>query len=72
MFLANTTKLMTALLFAEKYSKTDLITYTATAKAQPEYSLDINYMKTNNRDNDSWRNHYQPDVVMKTLLLYSS
>jgi len=71
MFLASTTKLMTALLFAEKHSKTDLITYTATAKAQPEYSLDLNYMKTNNRAL-SVGDTMSADVVMKSLLLYSA
>jgi D-alanyl-D-alanine carboxypeptidase len=71
MFLASTTKLMTALLFAEKYNKTDLITYTETAKAQPEYSLDINYMKTNNKTM-TVGDTLSADVVMKTLLLYSA
>lgn len=71
MFLASTTKLMTALLFAENRTKTDLITYTATAKAQPEYSLDINYMKTNNRTM-TVGDTLSADVVMKTLLLYSA
>ena len=71
MFLASTTKLMTALLFAEKYSKTDLITYTETAKARPEYSLDINYMKTNNKTM-TVGDTISADVVMKTLLLYSA
>ncbi|HEY5524143.1 MAG TPA: serine hydrolase, partial [Clostridium sp.] len=71
MFLASTTKLMTSLLFAEKFNKTDLITYTATAKAQPEYSLDFNYMKTNNRTM-TVGDTLSADVVMKSLLLYSA
>ena len=71
MFLASTTKLMTALLFAEKFNKTDLITYTGTAKAQPEYSLDLNYMKTNNKAM-TVGDTLSADVVMKSLLLYSA
>ena len=36
---ASTTKLMTALLFAENKKKTDVISYTADAKAQPEFTM---------------------------------
>jgi len=36
---ASTTKLMTALLFAENKKKTDVITYSADAKAQPEFTM---------------------------------
>lgn len=71
MALASTTKLMTSLLFAEKFNKTDLITYTETAKSQPEFSLDLNYMKTNNRTM-TIGDKLSADVVMKTLLLYSA
>ncbi|PRR81279.1 D-alanyl-D-alanine carboxypeptidase family protein [Clostridium vincentii] len=71
MFLASTTKLMTSLLFAEKFNKTDSITYTETAKAQPPYSLDSNYMKTNNKEM-TVGDTLSADVVMKTLLLYSA
>jgi D-alanyl-D-alanine carboxypeptidase len=39
---ASTTKLLTALLFAENKQKTDAIKYTESAKAQPEYSIDKN------------------------------
>lgn len=39
---ASTTKLMTALLLAESKKKTDLLTYTASAKAQPEFSMNLN------------------------------
>jgi D-alanyl-D-alanine carboxypeptidase len=39
---ASTTKLLTSLLLAESKEKTDLLTYTASAKSQPEYSLNTN------------------------------
>ncbi len=42
MYPASTTKLMTALLLAESKKKTDLLTYTASAKAQPEFSMNLN------------------------------
>jgi len=39
---ASTTKLLTSLLLAESKKKTDTLTYTASAKSQPEYSLNTN------------------------------
>ncbi|WP_251859739.1 D-alanyl-D-alanine carboxypeptidase family protein [Clostridium sp. Marseille-Q2269] len=42
MYPASTTKYLTALLLAENKSKTDAIPYTASAKNQPEYSLNKN------------------------------
>jgi D-alanyl-D-alanine carboxypeptidase len=42
MYPASTTKLMTALLLAENKGKNDELNYTASAKAQPEYSLNVN------------------------------
>lgn len=41
-FPASTTKLMTALIFAENKNKTDEIKYTESAKAQPQDSIDKN------------------------------
>lgn len=42
MYPASTTKLLTALLLAENKNKSDMLTYTETAKSQPEYSLNTN------------------------------
>jgi len=42
MYPASTTKIMTALLLAEHKDKGDNLTYTESAKIQPEYSLDKN------------------------------
>ncbi len=42
MYPASTTKLLTALLLAEHKDKGDNLTYTESAKIQPEYSLDKN------------------------------
>jgi len=42
MYPASTTKLLTALLLSENKSKTDYLTYTESAKSQPEYSLNTN------------------------------
>lgn len=39
---ASMTKLMTALLLAEKKQKTDQLSYTADAKKQPEFSINVN------------------------------
>lgn len=39
---ASTTKLLTSLLLAESKKKTDPLTYTTSAKSQPEYSLNTN------------------------------
>lgn len=42
MYPASTTKLITALLLAENKHKDDLLKYTKDAKAQPEYSINLN------------------------------
>ncbi|WP_411679502.1 D-alanyl-D-alanine carboxypeptidase family protein [Clostridium thailandense] len=42
MYPASTTKLLTALIFAKNKSKTDVLTYTADAKVQPNVSLNVN------------------------------
>lgn len=69
-FLASTTKYMTALLFAEAKQKTDLITYSATAKAQPPYTLDNDYMKPYGKAM-TIGDTMTADTVMKGLLLFS-
>ena len=43
---ASTTKLLTALLLAENKTKTDMLTYTESAKKQPEYSFYNHYPKS--------------------------
>ncbi|NLK94179.1 MAG: D-alanyl-D-alanine carboxypeptidase [Clostridiales bacterium] len=71
MFLASTTKLMTALLFAENKSKTDTITYTDSAKAQPPYTMDSEQMKPSGKSmmvGDT----LDGDTTMKELLLFSA
>lgn len=70
MYLASTTKLMTALLFAEHNKKNDSITYTQSAKAQPEYSLDWNQMKPYGKS-FTVGDTLTADTVMKGLLLFS-
>jgi len=70
MYLASTSKLMTALLFAEHNKKTDSITYTESAKAQPEYSLDWNQMKPYGKS-FTVGDTLTADTVMKGLLLFS-
>lgn len=69
-FLASTTKFMTALLFAENKNKTDMLTYTSSAKSQPPYTLDNDYMKPYGKSltvGDS----ISADTIMKGLLLFS-
>jgi len=65
MYPASTTKLMTALLLAENKSKTDELKYTQSAKAQPEYSLNVNLHAIGLDETMSAAN------VMDGLLLYS-
>lgn len=64
---ASTTKLLTGLLLAENMSKNQEITFTKSAKDQPEYSLNINYMKNGMQVGDKML----ADDVMKGLLLFS-
>lgn len=70
MFLASTTKLMTALLFAENKSKTDKITYTETALAQPPYTVNSEQMLPNGKSMKVG-DTLDGDTVMKELLLFS-
>lgn len=65
-FPASTTKIMTALIFAEHASKADLVQYTDKALAQPSYAL--------HRDYGPISLGYQMtgDMVMKSLLIYSA
>ena len=64
---ASTTKLLTGLLLAENKNKTDQLEYTKSAKEQPEYSLNINYMHNTMQVGDK----ILADDIMKGLLLFS-
>lgn len=64
---ASTTKLLTGLLLAENKQKSDAIEFTESAKAQPEYSLNINFMHNSMKVGDTM----SADDVMKGLLLFS-
>lgn len=64
---ASTTKLLTGLLLAENKGKTDELQYTKSAKEQPEYSLNLNYMHNAMQPGDK----VSADDIMKGLLLYS-
>jgi D-alanyl-D-alanine carboxypeptidase len=64
---ASTTKLLTGLLLAENKSKNDILEFTKSAKAQPEYSLNINYMHNTMKVGDT----VSADDIMKGLLLFS-
>lgn len=66
MFPASTTKLMTALLFAENMKKEDTITYTESGKKQPEYSLNLNM------HNMPVGETMTAEAAMDALLLYSA
>lgn len=70
MFLASTTKLMTALLFAENKSKNDKITYTQTALAQPPYTVNSEQMLPHGKSMKVG-DTLDGDTVMKELLLFS-
>ncbi|ABS35591.1 D-alanyl-D-alanine carboxypeptidase family protein [Clostridium botulinum] len=65
MYPASTTKYLTALLLAENKGKNDNIPYTATAKSQPQYSLNINLHPINIGETIKAEN------VMDGLLLFS-
>lgn len=67
MYPASTTKLMTALLFAEKAEKTDQIPFTKTAAEQPAYSLHSNWPGVTMKVGDTM----SADDVMKGLLIFS-
>ncbi|MCE5221696.1 MAG: D-alanyl-D-alanine carboxypeptidase [Clostridium sp.] len=64
---ASTTKLLTGLLLAENKKPTDELEYTKSAKEQPEYSLNINYMHNTMQPGDT----VSADDIMKGLLLFS-
>lgn len=66
MYPASTTKLMTALLFAENKKKTDLISYSADAKSQPEFSMNLNLKPIALNETMSGKD------TMLALLLYSA
>lgn len=66
MFPASTTKMMTALLFAENKKKTDLIKYTESGKKQPEYSLNLNMHPMTVGETMT------AEAAMDALLLYSA
>lgn len=64
---ASTTKLLTGLLLAENKQKTDQLEFTQSAKEQPEYSLNLNYMHNTIQVGDK----ISADDIMKGLLLFS-
>lgn len=64
---ASTTKLLTGLLLAENKQKSDQLTYTEDAKAQPAYSLDESFMGGSMKVGDK----ISADDIMKGLLLFS-
>lgn len=64
---ASTTKLLTGLLLAENFEKNSEISFTKSAKEQPEYSLNINYMANKMKIGDKML----AEDVMKGLLLFS-
>jgi len=64
---ASTTKLLTGLLLAENKKNTDQLEYTKSAKEQPEYSLNLNYMHNTMQPGDK----VSADDIMKGLLLFS-
>jgi len=64
---ASTTKLLTGLLLAENKQKTDMLEFTKSAKEQPEYSINVNYMKNSMKVGDK----ILADDIMKGLLLFS-
>jgi len=64
---ASTTKLLTGLLLSEKKKSTDELEFTKSAKEQPEYSININYMHNTMKIGDK----ILADDIMKGLLLFS-
>lgn len=64
---ASTTKLLTGLILAENKQKNDELDYTKSAKEQPEYSLNLNYMHNTMQPGDK----VTADDIMKGLLLFS-
>ncbi len=64
---ASTTKLLTGLLLSENKQPTEDLEYTKSAKEQPEYSLNLNYMHNTMKPGDK----ITADDIMKGLLLFS-
>jgi len=64
---ASTTKLLTGLLLSENKQPTEDLEYTKSAKEQPEYSLNLNYMHNTMQPGDK----VTADDIMKGLLLFS-
>ncbi|OOM78223.1 D-alanyl-D-alanine carboxypeptidase [Clostridium sp. BL-8] len=64
---ASTTKLLTGLLLSENKKPTDELEYTKSAKEQPEYSINLNYMHNTMQPGDK----VGADDIMKGLLLFS-
>ncbi|WP_297421694.1 D-alanyl-D-alanine carboxypeptidase family protein [Clostridium sp.] len=64
---ASTTKLLTGLLLAENKQPSDQLEYTKSAKEQPEYSINLNYMHNTMQPGDK----VSADDIMKGLLLFS-
>ncbi|MEW8956841.1 D-alanyl-D-alanine carboxypeptidase family protein [Clostridium sp.] len=67
-FPASITKLLTGLLLAENKDKSDPITFTSSAKSQPQYSFDINIAMGKTKVGDTM----SADDAMKALLLFSA
>lgn len=63
---ASTTKLMTALILAENKKKTDILTYTASAKAQPQDSINTNIKAMKIGETMT------ADYAMKAILMFSA
>lgn len=63
---ASTTKIMTALIFAENFSKTDILTYTERALDQPSYALNKDYGPI------SLGYEMTAQNIMNSLLVYSA
>ena len=70
MYLASTTKLMTALLFAENANKKDNIPYTEDALAQPPYTMNSEQVLPTGKSLKVG-DVINADTVMKELLLFS-
>ena len=65
---ASTTKLLTALLLSESKQRTDQLEYTKSAKEQPEYSLNLNYMHNTMQVGDKVT---ADDIMKGHTLLYN-
>ena len=70
-YIASTTKLMTAILFAEHNSKNDILTYTKNAKSQPPYTLQSHMQELSGKTLNIG-DKLSADIAMKSLLIYSA